>query len=171
MDVEKDDATPGGPLNIYNELAIEVPETAHKISSGTFLFNYSGFRIIYCLLIHLFIFDHVDSWFQAGFVLTTGINSAYVLGYSGAVMVPLGWVGGVVGLILATFISLYANILIAKLHEFGGKRHIRYRDLAGFVYGPKAYSLTWVLQYVNLFMINVGYIMLSGQALKVGMIH
>ncbi|KAM0023503.1 putative amino acid transporter, transmembrane domain-containing protein [Helianthus debilis subsp. tardiflorus] len=108
----------------------------------------------------------VHSWFQAGFVLTTGINSAYVLGYSGAVMVPLGWVGGVVGLILATFISLYANILIAKLHEFGGKRHIRYRDLAGFVYGPKAYSLTWVLQYVNLFMINVGYIMLSGQALK-----
>ncbi|KAF5771006.1 putative amino acid transporter, transmembrane domain-containing protein [Helianthus annuus] len=168
MEVEKDDATPGGPLNIYNELAIEVPETAHKISSGTFLFSYPGFRIIYCLLIHLFFFffDHLDSWFQAGFVLTTGINSAYVLGYSGAVMVPLGWVGGVVGLILATFISLYANILIAKLHEFGGKRHIRYRDLAGFVYGPKAYSLTWVLQYVNLFMINVGYIMLSGQALK-----
>ncbi|KAK1409397.1 hypothetical protein QVD17_35923 [Tagetes erecta] len=144
MEVQKDDTTSSGPLKIYNndneQLAIEVPETAHKISS--------------------------DSWFQAGFVLTTGINSAYVLGYSGAVMVPLGWVGGVVGLILATLISLYANTLIAKLHEFGGKRHIRYRDLAGFVYGPKAYFLTWVLQYVNLFMINVGYIMLSGQALK-----
>lgn len=70
-----------------------------------------------------------------GFVLTTGINSAYVLGYSGAVMVPLGWVGGVVGLIAATAISLYANVLIAELHEFGGKRHIRYRDLAGFIYG------------------------------------
>lgn len=50
-------------------------------------------------------------------------------------MVPLGWVFGVVGLIVATAISLYANSLIAKLHEFGGKRHIRYRDLAGFVYG------------------------------------
>ncbi|GKD46291.1 proline transporter 3 [Tanacetum coccineum] len=108
----------------------------------------------------------VNSWFQAGFVLTTGINSAYVLGYSGAVMVPLGWVGGVVGFLLATVISLYANALIAELHEFGGKRHIRYRDLAGFVYGPKVYSLTWMLQYVNLFMINVGYIMLAGQALK-----
>ena len=70
-----------------------------------------------------------------GFVLTTGINSAYVLGYSGTIMVPLGWVFGVVGLIAATAISLYANSLIAKLHEFGGKRHIRYRDLAGFVYG------------------------------------
>ena len=50
-------------------------------------------------------------------------------------MVPLGWVGGVVGLILATLISLYANALVAKLHEFGGTRHIRYRDLAGYIYG------------------------------------
>jgi hypothetical protein len=81
-------------------------------------------------------------------------------------MVPLGWIGGVVGLILATAISLYANTLVAKLHEFGGKRHIRYRDLAGFIYGRKAYCLTWVLQYVNLFMINCGFIILAGSALK-----
>jgi hypothetical protein len=82
-----------------------------------------------------FFFWFVDSWFQVGFVLTTGINSAYVLGYSGTIMVPLGWIGGVVGLILATAISLYANALIAMLHEFGGTRHIRYRDLAGYIYG------------------------------------
>ncbi|KAF7830995.1 proline transporter 1-like [Senna tora] len=81
-------------------------------------------------------------------------------------MVPLGWIYGVVGLIAATAISLYANALIAKLHEFGGKRHIRYRDLAGYIYGRKAYSLTWALQYVNLFMINTGYIILAGSALK-----
>ncbi|KAL1207961.1 Proline transporter 2 [Cardamine amara subsp. amara] len=119
---------------------LEIPQTAHQISS--------------------------DSWFQVAFVLTTGINSAYVLGYSGTVMVPLGWIGGVVGLILATGISLYANSLIAKLHEFGGKRHIRYRDLAGFIYGRKMYGVTWGLQYVNLFMINCGYIILAGSALK-----
>jgi len=119
-----------------------------------------------------------------------------VLGYSGTVMVPLGWIGGVVGLILATAISLYANTLVAKLHEFGGKRHIRYRDLAGFIYGKpalfalsfsifsvtfteifisfsgrKAYCLTWVLQYVNLFMINCGFIILAGSALKVRSKH
>ncbi|XP_024019512.1 proline transporter 2 [Morus notabilis] len=131
-----------GSRKVHDEdhLAIEVPETAHQISS--------------------------DSWFQVGFVLTTGINSAYVLGYSGTVMVPLGWVFGVVGLIAATAISLYANTLVAKLHEFGGKRHIRYRDLAGFIYGKKAYSLTWGLQYANLFMINTGFIILAGQALK-----
>ncbi|GFP86317.1 proline transporter 1 [Phtheirospermum japonicum] len=123
-----------------DDVSVQIPETAHLISQ--------------------------DSWFQVGFVLTTGINSAYVLGYSGTIMVPLGWIGGVVGLILATAISLYANTLVAKLHEFGGKRHIRYRDLAGFIYGGKAYSLTWALQYANLFMINVGFIILAGSALK-----
>ncbi|URE13025.1 hypothetical protein MUK42_04212 [Musa troglodytarum] len=107
-----------------------------------------------------------DPWYQVGFVLTTGVNSAYVLGYSGSAMVPLGWVIGTTGFILAAAISLYANILIARLHEVGGKRHIRYRDLAGHIYGRKMYSLTWALQYVNLFMINTGYIILAGQALK-----
>lgn len=33
--------------------------------------------------------------------------------------------------------------------------------------GRKAYSITWALQYVNLFMINTGYIILAGSALKV----
>lgn len=119
---------------------VGAPDTAHQISS--------------------------DSWLQVAFVLTTGINSAYVLGYSGTVMVPLGWIGGVVGLVVATMISLYANALIAYLHEYGGQRHIRYRDLAGFIYGKKVYSLTWALQYINLFMINTGFIILAGSALK-----
>ncbi|CAN8317393.1 unnamed protein product [Cochlearia groenlandica] len=123
-----------------NDVHIQIPDSAHPIST--------------------------DSWFQVAFVLITGINSAYVLGYSGTVMVPLGWIGGVVGLFLATAISLSANSLIAKLHEFGGKRHIRYRDLAGFIYGRKAYYLTWGLQYFNLFMINCGFIILGGSALK-----
>lgn len=50
-------------------------------------------------------------------------------------MVPLGWIGGVVGLLLAAAISLNANILVARLHNVGGKRQIRYRDLAGHIYG------------------------------------
>ena len=101
-----------------------------------------------------------------GFVLTTGVNSAYVLGYSGSLMVPLGWIGGPVGLFLAAALSMYANALLARLHLLGGKRHIRYRDLAGHIYGRKMYSLTWALQYVNLFMINTGFIILAGQALN-----
>jgi len=33
--------------------------------------------------------------------------------------------------------------------------------------GRKIYGLTWALQYINLFMINTGFIILAGQALKV----
>lgn len=57
-----------------------------------------------------------------GFVLTVGFNSDYVMGYLSVVTVPFGWLGEFVGLILVTFILLYANVGIAKLHEFGGKR-------------------------------------------------
>ncbi|XP_075108310.1 proline transporter 2 isoform X1 [Nicotiana tabacum] len=121
-------------------IEVEVPETHHQIGQ--------------------------DSFIQVGVLMCTGLNSAYALGYAGAIMVPLGWIGGVIGLMLATVISLYANALIAKIHEYGGKRHIRYRDLAGFIYGQKAYVLVWGLQYANLFLINIGYIILGGQALK-----
>lgn len=107
-----------------------------------------------------------DPWYQAGFVLIAGVNSAYALGYSGIIMVPLGWIAGTVGLIAAALISLYASLLLARLHQIGGKRHIRYRDLAGHVYGRKMYYVTWTLQYINLFMINTGYIILAGQSVK-----
>nr|DAD28381.1 TPA_asm: hypothetical protein HUJ06_029849 [Nelumbo nucifera] len=139
MDVSKVES---GPFKVLGgeHSASEILDTAHQISQ--------------------------DSWLQVAFVLTTGVNSAYVLGYSGTVMVPLGWIGGTIGLVAAGAMSLYANILLARLHEVGGKRHIRYRDLAGHIYGRKVYFLTWALQYINLFMINTGYIILAGQALK-----
>ncbi|KAK7276342.1 hypothetical protein RIF29_17481 [Crotalaria pallida] len=119
---------------------VQIPDTAHQIST--------------------------DSWFQVSFLMIAAIHSAYVLGYSGTIMVPLGWIGGVVGLLLVNAISLYASALIAMLHEYGGQRHIRYRDLAGYIYGRKMYYLTWVLQSFNLFMINAGFIILAGSALK-----
>ena len=36
-------------------------------------------------------------------------------------MVPIGWAGGVIGFLLAAGISLYANSLIAKLHDLDRK--------------------------------------------------
>ncbi|KAK8487227.1 hypothetical protein V6N11_013950 [Hibiscus sabdariffa] len=136
FDVEKDKSS-----------AAEFPQSAHQIGVA-------------------FLREITDHWFQAAFVLTTGVNSVFVLGYSGTVMVPLGWIGGVVGLALAAAASLYANMLVAKLHDYRGKRHIRYRDLAGEIYGEKAYLITWILQYVNLFMINIGFLIMGGASLK-----
>lgn len=108
-----------------------------------------------------------DAWYQAGFVLVTSLNSVFALGYSGIIMVPLGWIGGTIGLVTMALLSLYANHLLARLHEIGGRRHIRYRDLAGHIYGRKMYYITWTLQYINLFMANIGFIIFAGQAIKV----
>ncbi|KAJ8764159.1 hypothetical protein K2173_005075 [Erythroxylum novogranatense] len=107
-----------------------------------------------------------DSWVHAAAVLITCNNSAYILGYSQSIMVHLGWIAGVVGLFVATALSLYATTLPAKLHQLGGRRHIRYRDLAGYIYGKKGYYILWLLQYLNLFMANIGFIILAGSAIQ-----
>lgn len=107
-----------------------------------------------------------DPWYQPSFAVMSVFNSAFVLGYSGIIMVPLGWVGGILGFIVSTLLSFYANLLLSRLHETGGIRHIRYRDLAGHIYGKKMYYMTWILQYINLFMINIGFLILAGQAIK-----
>jgi amino acid permease len=107
-----------------------------------------------------------DPWYQVGFVLITTTNSAYILGYSGIIMAPLGWVAGILGFIAIGLISLYANHLLARLNQIDGVRHIRYRDIAGHIYGKKMYYLTWALQHINLFMVNTGIIILAGEALK-----
>lgn len=107
-----------------------------------------------------------DPWYQVAFILITSMNSAYVLGYSGIYMVPLGWVAGILGFTAAALISFYANYLLARLHQIDGVRYIRYRDLAGYIYGDNMYYFTWALQYANLFMSNIGFIILAGEALK-----
>lgn len=107
-----------------------------------------------------------DPWYQVGFILITAMNSAYVLGYPGICMVPLGWIAGSLGFIAVAFISFYANYILARLHQIEGVRHIRYRDLAGYIYGDNIYYFTWALQYINLFMGNIGFIILAGEAMK-----
>lgn len=107
-----------------------------------------------------------DPWYQVSFVLITTTNSAYILGYSGIIMVPLGWVAGILGFVAIGLLSLYANLLLASLNQIDGVRHIRYRDITDHIYGQKMYYTTWALQYINLFMVNTGIIILAGQALK-----
>jgi hypothetical protein len=67
--------------------------------------------------------------------LNRTMQNTFALGYSGVIIVPLGWIDSTAGLVLSPLISLYANHLLAGLHETGSKRHIRYRDLAGHIYG------------------------------------
>ncbi|XP_077227938.1 proline transporter 2-like [Tasmannia lanceolata] len=109
--------------------------------------------------------DH-DSWGQVGLLLVTSFNCGYILSFSNLMLVPLGWLWGVISLILMAIITSYANWLLAGFHIIDGHRFIRYRDLMGFVFGRKMYYVTWVLQYLTLVLGNMGFILLGGRALK-----
>ncbi|KAG0607311.1 hypothetical protein M758_8G018700 [Ceratodon purpureus] len=107
-----------------------------------------------------------DEWYTLGIHIITSLNTAFILGYPGLIMVYLGWTAGVLCLVGGAAISFYNNCLLGELHETGGKRHIRYRDLAGHVYGRHMYNTTWFLQYMYLFIGIIGSIILAGESLK-----
>ena len=61
-------------------------------------------------------------------------------------MASLGWAGGLVVLLVSGAVTVYCNILLARLFEFGGRRNTRYRDLAkrtmgGWIPGAAATAL------------------------------
>lgn len=133
------------PLNLREEIQQE--QNLHSIQS-------SAHRI-----------DH-DPWYQVGLMLVTSFSCVYILGYPNLILVPLGWVWGIISMFVIAAFSLYANLLLASLHIIDGRRFIRYRDLVGYAFGIKLYYLTWTLQFVNFILGNMGFLLLSGRALK-----
>ncbi|CAK9200368.1 unnamed protein product [Sphagnum jensenii] len=107
-----------------------------------------------------------DTWWEAGFHLIAAFDNSYVLGYPGLVMAYLGWIAGPICVGAFYVGSFYNNYLLATLHETGGKRHIRSRDLAGHILGPLMYKATWILQFLNLSIATVGSIILCGESLQ-----
>ncbi|KAJ8771249.1 hypothetical protein K2173_026426 [Erythroxylum novogranatense] len=107
-----------------------------------------------------------DSWQQVGFMLVTGFNCGYILSYSSLVMVPLGWKWGTIILLIFGLYSAYANWLLAAFHFIEGERFIRYRDIMGFVFGKYFYYMTYISQFSSFFLMNMGFILLGGRALK-----
>jgi hypothetical protein len=83
-------------------------------------------------------FSAADSWWEVGFHFIAAVNNAFILGYPALIMAYLGWATGSLCLIGGGVVSFYNNCLLGSLHETGGKRHIRYRDLAGHIYGTSA---------------------------------
>ncbi len=49
-----------------------------------------------------------------------------------------GWAPGIIALLLGFGVTFWTSRIIASFHEYGGKRHIRYRDLASTVLGEFA---------------------------------
>ena len=74
--------------------------------------------------------------------MTAAVASVPTLGLPYAVAL-LGWPGGMISLIAGGLVTMFTCILIAGLLDFGGRRHLRYRNLAQAVIGV-------LLSHVNL---------------------
>ncbi len=76
-----------------------------------------------------------DPWWVVGFSLIAASNSSYMLTYPYLIMSHLEWIAGPIIVVLLTILSFHNNCLMGSLHETGGKRQIRTRDLISYVYG------------------------------------
>jgi hypothetical protein len=66
--------------------------------------------------------------------MTAAVASVPTLGLPYAVGL-LGWPAGLIALVCGGLVTMFTSFLIAGLLEFGGTRHLRFRDLAVAVFG------------------------------------
>ncbi|XP_075646909.1 GABA transporter 1-like [Castanea sativa] len=117
----------------------------------------------------LFVLKSKGSWLHCGYHLTTSIVAPVLLSLPFALAL-LGWVGGVVCLILAGLVTFYSyNLLSAVLehHAQLGQRQLRFRDVASDVLGPRwgKYAVG-PLQFGICYGAVVAGSLLGGQSLK-----
>ncbi|KAJ8765883.1 hypothetical protein K2173_020399 [Erythroxylum novogranatense] len=117
----------------------------------------------------LFVLKSRGSWLHCGYHLTTSIVSPVLLGLPFAFTL-LGWGAGVICMILAALVTFYAfNLLslVLEHHAQLGNRHLRYRDMASDILGPR-WSKYFVgpLQFLTCYGAVIGCTLLGGQSLK-----
>lgn len=71
---------------------------------------------------------------HAGFHMTAAVASVPTLGLPYAVSL-LGWPGGLIALIAGGCVTMFTAFLISGLLEYGGRRHLRYRNLSQAIFG------------------------------------
>jgi hypothetical protein len=71
---------------------------------------------------------------HAGFHMTAAVASVPTLGLPYAVSL-LGWPGGLIALVAGGCVTMFTAFLISGLLEYGGTRHLRYRNLAQAIFG------------------------------------
>lgn len=67
-------------------------------------------------------------------MLVCADGAPFLLGLPAA-MANLGWAGGLTVLLLGYLGIMHAATRLVRLHEHGGRRHNRYRELAQAVFG------------------------------------
>ncbi|KAA6428267.1 MAG: hypothetical protein FRX49_01863, partial [Trebouxia sp. A1-2] len=78
-----------------------------------------------------------------------------------------GWAPGVIALLLGFGVTFWTSRIIASFHEYGGRRNIRYRDLASSVLGPKwGPWCVWPCQWANLIGALISVFIQSGESFQ-----
>ncbi|KAJ4724953.1 GABA transporter 1 [Melia azedarach] len=117
----------------------------------------------------LFVLKSKGSWVHCGYHLTTSIVAPALLSLPYA-FTFLGWGPGILCLIIGALVTFYSYNLISLVlehHAHLGHRHLRFRDMAYHILGPK-----WGRYYVGpiQFMVCYGAVvastLLGGQCLK-----
>jgi hypothetical protein len=94
------------------------------------------------------------------------LDNAFILAYPFLIYWFLDWWWGSVLIIVFGVFSYYIAWQLSGLHEYGGKRQIRLRDLTSTILGRWTYYPVWILQFANLILGNIGLVILAGESLK-----
>ncbi|MQL92549.1 hypothetical protein Taro_025184 [Colocasia esculenta] len=117
----------------------------------------------------LFVLKSKGSWLHCGYHLTTSIVAPALLSLPFAVA-SLGWAAGLLCLAVGAVVTFYSYTLLSLVlerHAALGRRHLRFRDMARDILGPK-----WGSYYVGPIQFFVCYgavvasTLLGGQSLK-----
>lgn len=107
-----------------------------------------------------------DSPWICAFHEFAALDNAFILAYPFFIFFFTGWAWGSALIVVFGIISYYISFCLAGLHEYGGKRNIRLRDLTSAILGRWTYYPVYILQFSNLIFGNIGLVILGGQCLK-----
>ncbi|KAI3918012.1 hypothetical protein MKW92_009189 [Papaver armeniacum] len=117
----------------------------------------------------LFVLKSKGSWIHTGYHLTTSIVAPPLLSLPFA-FASLGWVAGIICLTVGGVVTFYSYNLISLVlehHAELGRRHLRFRDMARDILGPRwARYYVGPIQLIVCYGAVVGSSLLGGQCMK-----
>ncbi|KAL7084872.1 hypothetical protein ACP275_14G248700 [Erythranthe tilingii] len=116
-----------------------------------------------------FVLKSRGSWIHSGYHLTTSIVAPPLLSLPFA-FASLGWTAGIVSLVIGAVVTFYSYNLLSLVLEHNallGHRHLRFRDMANDILGPK-WGMYYVgpIQFLVCYGAVVGSTLLGGQCMK-----
>ncbi|KAK9939907.1 hypothetical protein M0R45_016587 [Rubus argutus] len=118
----------------------------------------------------LFVLKSKGSWAHCGYHLTTAAVTPALLSLPYA-LTFLGWTTGILCLLTGALVTFFSyNLISLVLEHYAqlGHRHLRYRDMANDILGPR-WSLYFVapIQFLVCYGAVVASTLLGGQCMKV----